>query len=436
MTRRTNAARGRDRFGRLAVLGLAIAAVLLPGCGADESIIAGDEVERVVEPEASEVITVWHTYSDVETRTFEQEVIPAFEAEHPDIRVLSVKHAYEYFKGSLIAETTSGAGPDVVRMDIVWLPEFARLGLIDPIDTYPELPGVTKRLLPSALESGKYEGRHYGLPLNINTKAAIYSRELLRKAGLEKPPETMDELVALAERTGYQLGVNGINTWAVLPYFVGLGGQLTNKDYTKASGYLDGPASARAVHTLRRLIESDIVSGDVLSGKLERWQAVQDGKLLMMDEGPWYYTILANVEGYDYARLKRDTLLAPFPHNPGTKGSIIGGENLVLMRNSRNKQAAWTFMKWMTDVEAQRLMFKTGLLPTNAEASDSKETYSPTIRPYVESLDASFLRPPVANWAKIDQAFNEMFERMLHGRVPVEVGLGQLAKQIDEWLEE
>lgn len=418
-----------------AALRLALAAVLLTGCGA-ESIIDGDEVERVMEPEASEVITVWHTYSDVEMKVFEDEVIPAFEAQHPDIRVESVKHLYEYFKGSLIAETTSGTGPDVVRMDIAWLPEFARLGLIDPIDAYPELPRVTKLLLGSALESGKYEGRYYGLPLNINTKVAIYSRELLRKADLDKPPETMDELVALVERTGYQLGVNGINTWAVLPYFVGLGGRLTNEDYTRASGYLDSADSIQAVHTLKRLVESNLVSGDVLSGRLERWQAVPDGKLLMMDEGPWYYTILSNVEGYDDEKLRDNTVPAPFPHNPGTKGSIIGGENLVLMESSRNKQAAWTFMKWMAGVEAQRLMFKAGLLPTNAEASESEETYSPTIRPYVESLDASFLRPPVANWAKIDTAFNEMFERMLHGRVPVEIGLEQLAKQIDEWLQE
>ncbi len=422
-------------FRWLAALWLTLAAVLLPGCGA-ESIIDGDEVERVMQPEARNVITVWHTYSEVEMKIFEEEVIPAFEAKYPDIRIVSVKHLYEYFKGSLIAETTSGAGPDVVRMDIAWLPEFARLGLIDPIEAYPELPRVTELLLKSALESGKYEGRYYGLPLNINTKAAIYSRELLRKAGLQKPPETMDELVALSERTGYQLGVNGINTWAVLPYFIGLGGQLTNKDYTRASGYLDSPASVRAVDTLKRLVGSNLVSADVLSGKTERWQAVLDGELLMMDEGPWYYTILSNVEGYDIEKLQRDTLLAPFPHNPGAKGSIIGGENLVLMKNSRHKPAAWTFMRWMSGAEAQRLMFKAGLLPTNAEASESEETYSPTIRPYVESLDASFLRPPVANWAKIDAAFNEMFERMLRGRVPVELGLEQLAKQIDEWLQE
>ncbi|WP_182302602.1 extracellular solute-binding protein [Cohnella cholangitidis] len=387
-----------------------------------------------MQPSANEEITVWHTYSDVESWTFEQEVIPAFEQTYPGINVVSVRRPYESFKGALIAETTSGSGPDVVRLDMPWLPEFANLGLVDPIDRLPEFAQVSMKLHKTALESGKYEGRYYGLPLNMNTKAAIYNRKLLEQAGLDHPPSTMDELVALSERTGWQLGVNGINTWSILPYFSGLGGQLTNEDYTRSVGYLDSETSIQAIHTLKRLLDEGIISEDVLSGKLERWQAVQDGRLLMIDEGPWYYSILSHVSGDDNAELLANTVLAPFPHNPGQKGSIVGGENLVLMSSSRHKQAAWTFMKWMAGAPAQQLMFKTGLLPTNVEASQSEESFSPTIRPYVDSLNASFLRPPVTNWAKIDKEFNESLERILRGRVPIELGLEQLAIQIEKWL--
>ncbi len=181
-------------------------------------------------------------------------------------------------------------------------------------------------------------------------------------------------------------------------------------------------------------MDKGLISKDALSGKMDRWLAVQDGKLLMIDEGPWYYSILSHVDGDNNAKLLEKTVIAPFPHNSGQKGAIIGGENLVLMNSSSHKQAAWTFMKWMAGVPAQQLMFKTGLLPTNVEASKSKESLSPTIRPYVESLDASFLRPPVTNWAKIDKEFNESFERMLHGRVPIELELHQLAAKIEEWL--
>jgi multiple sugar transport system substrate-binding protein len=416
------------------VIAWLVIGIALSGCNTNESIIGDSNVDMVWEPEATEEITIWHTYSDVETWTFEQEVIPAFEKEHPEIRVISVKKPYENIKGALISETTSGSGPDVVRLDMIWLPEFARLGLVDPVDAYPEFARISKKIYPSALETNKYQGRFYGVPLNMNTKAAIYSRSLLKEAGLIQPPTTMDELVALSEKTGWKLGIGGINSWSLLPYFTGLGGRLTNEDYTKSIGYLDSEMSIRAVQTLKHLMDKGLISEDSLTGKEDRWQAVQESKLLMIDEGPWYYTILSHVDGDNNAKLIENTVVAPFPHNVGSKGAIIGGENLVLMKSSTHKQAAWTFMKWLSGVPAQQLMFKTGLLPTNIEANESKEQLSQTIRPYVDSLDDSFLRPPVTNWAKIDKEFNEAFERILRGRVPIALGLQLLAAQIEELL--
>lgn len=251
----------------LVFVGLAIG-VLLSGCGSSESIIGGSRVEKVLQPSANEEITIWHTYSDVESKKFEQEVIPAFEQANPGISVVSVRRPYENIKSALIAETTSGSGPDVVRLDMPWLPEFAKLGLVDPLDKLSEFGKVSTKLHKTALESGKYNGRYYGLPLNMNTKAAIYNRKLLEQAGLDRPPSTMDELVALSERTGWQLGINGINTWSILPYFSGLGGKLTNDDYTRSVGYLDSEISIQAVRTLKRLLDEGIIREDVLSGKL------------------------------------------------------------------------------------------------------------------------------------------------------------------------
>jgi multiple sugar transport system substrate-binding protein len=425
--------RAWNRRRTVVVIWLAISLVI-SGCGLNESIISGSTVEMVREPGAKEEITIWHTYSDVESWTFEQEVIPAFEQEYPDIKVTAVKRPYDIMKGALISETTSGSGPDVVRLDMAWVPEFAKLGLVDPVDNFPEFALISKKIHPIALETNKYSGKYYGLPLNLNTKAAIYSKQLLKEAGLENAPSTMDELVSLSERTGLPLGVGGINTWTLLPYFSGLGGKLTNENYTKSIGYLDSAESIRAVKTLKRLLDKGLISEDSLSGKLDRWQAVLENKLLMIDEGPWYYTILSHVNGISEAELLEKTIVAPFPHNKGEKGSIIGGENLVLMKSSTHKQAAWTFMKWMAGIPAQQIMFQTGLLPANMEANESQEHLSPTIRPYVESLNDSFLRPPVTNWAKIDKEFNEKFDQMLRGQIPIETGLKQLASQIEQWL--
>jgi len=411
--------------------------LLLSGCASNESIIAGNEVSMVQETPGSEELVVWHTYSDEEAWTFEQELVPRFEKEHPDIRVRAVKQPYETMKGGLIAQATARRGPDVVRMDMAWVPEFAKLGLLFPISELPEYAAIEKTLHRTAVETNRYGGRHYGLPLNLNTKVGIYNLEVLRRAGLREPPKTMDELIAAVRSKRLTIGLGGIHTWGILPYFMGLGGQFTDPEYKQASGYLNSGASKKAAAQLKSLMDEGIFDHDYLEGKADRWDAVQDGdsSLLMIDEGPWFYSILSHVNQTDVGELLQKTVPAPFPHNPGTRGAIVGGENLVLMNGSTRQQAAWTFMKWMTGVEAQQLMFDTGLIPANLEAAEeAKKRSDAVVSLYVNSMDDAFLRPPVPSWDKIDKAFNLSFEQMLRGEADINAELDRLAEQIDRLL--
>jgi multiple sugar transport system substrate-binding protein len=81
--------RAWNRRRTVVVIWLAISLVI-SGCGLNESIISGSTVEMVREPGAKEEITIWHTYSDVESWTFEQE--------YPDIKVTAVKRPYDIMK--------------------------------------------------------------------------------------------------------------------------------------------------------------------------------------------------------------------------------------------------------------------------------------------------------------------------------------------------
>lgn len=78
------------------------------------------------------VITFWHTYNDKETWLLEHKLIPAFEHEYPNIQVESVNLAFNNeLKNSLMAHSFSNRGPDVVRLDIGWVPEFSAKGFLN-----------------------------------------------------------------------------------------------------------------------------------------------------------------------------------------------------------------------------------------------------------------------------------------------------------------
>ena len=71
-------------------------------------------------------INFWHHYSaqSAENETLMNVLIPAFEAENPDIRINAVSHEWAELHDKILVSANSGALPDVARCDIAWLPEF------------------------------------------------------------------------------------------------------------------------------------------------------------------------------------------------------------------------------------------------------------------------------------------------------------------------
>lgn len=100
--------------------------------------------------------------------------------------------------------------------DLVWdgfaviegphaLKQWADRGLIQSLDeliavsAIPNADKVVPAIIPSVLESSKYEGKQYTIPGNVGSVALGWFTEPLAAAGIE-PPETWDEVRAAAEK--------------------------------------------------------------------------------------------------------------------------------------------------------------------------------------------------------------------------------------------
>jgi multiple sugar transport system substrate-binding protein len=378
------------------------------------------------------VITFWHTYNDIETELLEQELIPAFEREHPNIRVESINFAFNNeLKNTLIARASSNRGPDVVRLDIAWVPEFSLKGILEPLNEFQGFQDIRRRFNPQAMAGGFCHNNYYSLPLNIYTKTAIFNRELLKRAGYSKPPRTMEEVIELAHKHHFSIGLGGLEPWDTIPYIYSLGGSISDKKFTKASGFINSKETIHAVEQLTSLYKEKLINLPDQSGDEKNFERVQSGNILMTDEGPWFYSLL---DGAELDRAKKLTIPVPFPHDKGPV-SMIGGENLVIMKGSKQPSAAWTFMKWMTDKDAQLSMAQTGLMPTNQDAVKAmKMPNNSYLHPYKEAAENAFLWPQVKNWSKIDVVYTEYMNKIFKGELSVKDGLDRAAAEIDKLL--
>lgn len=420
------------------LISLLLIMVVTAGCGS-RSVISNPKMVETLDEREHPEIAFWHTYSDEETRLLEEELIPAFEREHPDIRIKPLRLAISNeLKNALIARASSNRGPDVVRMDVSWVPEFSQNGLLESLNRFPGFEEIRGTLHKGAMSVGFFQNQHYSLPLNINTKVAIFNRKLLEKAGYKEAPRTMEEVVKIARQHRFTIGIGGWDGWRTLPYLYSLGGVLTDEHFKKASGYLNGEGTIRAVEQLADLYKQKLTDLSMVTGGGDNWAGVQSGNVLVTAEGPWFYSILSEAE---LNRVLTRTLPVPLPYGNGP-ASIMSGENLVMMKGSKQAAEAWAFMRWMTGKQAQLIMSRTGLIPTNLEAAKTLNSnrnsftiphVNPNsfIYPYIEALDHAFLRPPVKNWSKIDGVYTFYLRKIFVGELSVKAGLDRAATEID-----
>jgi multiple sugar transport system substrate-binding protein len=347
------------------VIALAVAALtLLSGCG---------ERAPLAEP-----VTVVFKHA----RMFGDDPVPrlvaAFEARHPGVRVktealgAASDEQHQFFVINLEGSLGRGRGPgfDVMMLDVIWVPEFARAGWL-----YDLTPSLDARELaahfPAAAEAARWDGRVWALPWNFNVGLLYYRADLLARHGLS-PPRTDAELVEIVRR------IQAAERDPKLDGYVWQGKQYegltcNGLEALWASGttLLDArgdvlPDQARAADALGRL------RGWIDQGVSPRWVSAADEELTRRAFGDgraiflrnWFYAMDlfeeagSPVKGkVGIAPLPRRTADMPAPGSTG--GSLLG-----VSRGTRNPEAAITFARFLASEEAQRVLASGSVLPT------------------------------------------------------------------------
>ncbi len=102
----------------------------------------------------------------------------------------------------IMAAISAGNGPDVTDEFGSDIGKLASAGIMEPLDDY-----ITKTnydindFIPASIESMKMDGKIYALPCNVNFTALFYNKTLLKNAGYNEPPKTLEEMYEMAVKT-------------------------------------------------------------------------------------------------------------------------------------------------------------------------------------------------------------------------------------------
>lgn len=384
-------------------------------------------------PALSGTITYWTGYDQVgpEFKTLTEVVVPAFEKLYPGVTVDVQGIPYDDLRQKLVTGIAGGVVPDVLRADIVWVPEFADQDALLPLDTeMADFSSLSQQVYAGPLSTNKWGEHYYGLPLDTNTRVLFVNSAVWTKAGLTTLPTTVEEFetslakikATVPETFGYAEG--GTGAWNVLPWIWSFGGSITDDAITTATGHLNGPGTVAAVTKLKEWLDKGYLSPSILGGGTQTSEQIGKDQTASVVEGPWMPPIFAA----QFPDLK--TELAPIPAGPGGSASVVGGENIVVFKETKNKDAALAFVRFVLSEEAQVAMGKTGQMPVLSSLSGNADLPA-YFAVFAKQLETAKARTPSPAWPKIDAAIGDAVLAALRGDKPIQAALDEAATTVD-----
>ena len=145
---------------------------------------------NLLKPSAKEVtLKYWGFYEPATVKL----IIEDYQKTHPKVKISYEKFPPQNYRETLQTRIKDNRGPDIFRFHASWVPTLkAELSPL-PKEIMDD-KNFTEAFYQIAAENLKSEGNFVGIPLEYDSLALIYNSDLLKAAGLEKPPATWNEL--------------------------------------------------------------------------------------------------------------------------------------------------------------------------------------------------------------------------------------------------
>jgi multiple sugar transport system substrate-binding protein len=330
--------------------------------------------------------------------------------------------------GQAVAKlTTAIAGnttPDVSQMGTDMMGQFGATGAFDPVPA--DIDAST--FFQSAWNTNQVGGVASGVPWYVETRILYYRTDIATKAGITSPPATWDDLMAMAkamkEKGGAKWGISlGTKNWQeYFPFLWQNGGDVVDASGNPA---LNSPQAVEALTFYDSFFKAGLTPKSVPEG-FDITPAFVKGDNPMFFSGPWHLGLIDTAGGADF---KDKWAIAPMPKKV-TATSFLGGSNMVVYKNSKNKDAAWAFVKFVSDPTTQALWYKTvtDLPAVQAAWDDPTVKGDANVALFGAQLKDTKAQPVSATWSELSSAINDTLEKMTTGGMEPQAAADQMQK--------
>lgn len=347
----------------------------------------------------------------------------------PDVFYLHIQDFYKYAS----------------RDQLYDLNEFINSESYDINDFYPEL-----------IKAYTFGDGLYGIPKDWTSFVLYYNKDLFEQNGLGTPTAdwTWDQFLEAARKLTVDENKDGIvdrygftiETWADWYYswIMQNGGEIFDKNgsWVFAKGeYLQ--KNADAIQFVADMINVYKVAPDITTSRqLGNYESFMAGRVAMCIYGRWAQLKFKDIQNFKWA-------YAPLPKKQQNASTVVT-VSLSISADTKNADASWELLKYLTSKEGQVFTAESGLAVPSRKSLVSSDSYlkAPEVikyqehlkmdsadkDPFITQLKYGKLPPNHPKWLEVRQKMDEQLEGVFLGKEQAKAAILRIDKIASEIL--
>jgi multiple sugar transport system substrate-binding protein len=410
---------------RRAVVPFIAASLVLAGCGGNgdtaSSGSSGEPADAKIE------LTVWAGRKYY----IPPDEFKSFMAEHPNIVVKwDVKDNDDTIQQLQRMKDANQQLPDVVQDPSLMVEAYNNAGLIIPIDEQVERwkkedPTSYDKILPSAWDETKIDGKLLGMSITANFDVLYYNSPWAKEAGVTPPINTFDDLFAAAQKLKAArpdkaaLSVQalaGEGATAFINFMIGSG-----VPFKGATPDLKSPQGLYVLDWFKRAQSEGLLPKEALAwGEAESRGAFVSGDGGLMVDGFTTAGDFADVKGFDYPTSWSNTLLPEATGTGGFKGTrTASARTWMITSGSKHPYEASLLLRYIADTPQLVGQATHGGVPPRQTEALNDPALVKAWPFFTEEIKQAFInatpRPTAANTAEVVTVLEQLFGELVKG---------------------
>jgi len=320
----------------------------------------------------------------------------------------------------LAVSISTNTGPTLILLGVESISEYSASGGLLPLDDFWKWSGLdTSKFAQNVIDTFKYEGTTYGIPMQYSTHYLYWNKDLFVEAGLdpERPPETFSEFIDYArkltnaEKEQYGFGFPAGNIY-ITNFLWSNGGDWLTENLSQSA--INSPEAVEVLTMLQNFATEGVTPLGMTGMDLDN--LFYAGKVAMYMNGPWLING-CRTKGMNFGIGSIPAADNGFKQFPGTGVAFM----VTSSATDEQKIAAYECIKnWLSKDVLKEWTLKNGFPAWSSEVLADAEVQNDPIQNVLGPL-SKYGRLPFPGMPESGRIaadyLDPLFEQLMYGKI-------------------